>query len=119
MHAFVFDAYGTLFDVASVLAACATLTSQPATFAALWRSKQLEYAFLRSLMGHYTDFWRVTEEALRYTLKRHHLTGPPEHERRLMDAWLHLQPFPEVIETLQRLKRYPRLILSNGSPAML
>jgi 2-haloacid dehalogenase len=119
MRAFVFDAYGTLFDVASIVTTCSEVVSEPEAFAALWRAKQLEYSFLRSLMGRYKDFWQVTEGALRYAAKRHGLTVTPVQEKRLMEAWLYLQPFPEVRETLRRLKGYPRLILSNGSPAML
>lgn len=119
MRALVFDAYGTLFDVASVIAACGSVSPTPEPFAALWRAKQLEYAFLRTLMDQYQDFWRVTAAALQYTLKRQGLTATDEQKTRLMNAWLSLQPFPEVPETLQRLSHYPRLILSNGSPVML
>ena len=119
MKAFVFDVYGTLFDVTSVSETCRELTSEPEAFSALWRAKQLEYTFLRSLMGRYEDFWRVTEDALLYTLKRYGLTATAEQRKRLMESWLHLRPFPEVREALKSLQRYKRVILSNGSPVML
>lgn len=67
----------------------------------------------------YQDFWQVTADALRYTLKRQGVSATEAQKAHLMNAWLSLQPFPEVPETLQRLRHYPRLILSNGSPMML
>ncbi|HEY7489756.1 MAG TPA: HAD-IA family hydrolase, partial [Candidatus Tectomicrobia bacterium] len=70
-QAFVFDAYGTLFDVHSVVAALQGVTQDAAAVSAQWRAKQLEYTWLRSLMGRYVDFWTVTEEALRFALKRY------------------------------------------------
>src|SRR6266446_3344401 len=109
MRALVFDAYGTLFDVASIVSVCGTVTPTPEPFTALWRAKQLEYAFLRTIMHRYQDFWRITEDALHYTLKRHGVTVTAEQERLLLEAWLHLQPFPEVPDTLQRLQAFPRL----------
>src|SRR6266496_3321087 len=66
MRAIVFDAYGTLFNVAAVSQACAGIAADPTGFVALWRAKQLEYAFLRALMRRYADFWSVTRDALRY-----------------------------------------------------
>lgn len=119
MRALVFDAYGTLFDVASVVTACGAVTNEPEAFAALWRAKQLEYAFLRSLYGGYKDFWRITQDALRYACKRYNRVISGEQEQQLMTAWLSLQPFPEVKETLPQLKALPRLILSNGTSVML
>ncbi len=119
MKALVFDVYGTLFDVGSVMEVCRTIVPEPEALVAGWRAKQLDYAFWRSLMGRYVDFWQVTEEALRYTLKRHGLTIPEEERRHLLEAWLHLQPFPEVRAALTNLKQYKRVILSNGSPSML
>src|SRR5262249_58599555 len=91
----------------------------PATRAALWRQKQLEYTWLRALMGTYVDFWAVTEAALRHTLRRLGLTPPAAEVRRLMDAYLSLACFPEVPAALERLTGRPRAVLSNGSPAML
>ncbi len=119
MKALVFDVYGTLFDVGSVVGVCRAITPEPEAFVASWRAKQLDYAFWRSLMGRYVDFWQVTEEALRYTLKRHGLTISEEERRHLLEAWLHLEPFPEVRAALTNLKQYKRVILSNGSPSML
>ena len=117
--AIVFDAYGTLFDVRSVEAACARLTPHGEAFAALWRAKQLEYTWLRTLMGAYVPFEQVTAEALDYALRRYDL-APGEDERRdLLAAWLALEPFPDVPSALARLDDWPLAILSNGSPAML
>ena len=90
-----------------------------AAFVSSWRAKQLEYTFWRSLMGQYRDFWQITGEALRYTLKRYNLTTPEEEQKRLLEAWFNLQPYPEVRTALAKLKRYQRVILSNGSPVML
>ena len=69
-RAYVFDAYGTLFDVHSVIEAGRAVTTDPQALSTLWRQKQLEYTWLRSLMGRYEDFWVVTEQALRFALAR-------------------------------------------------
>jgi len=119
MKTLVFDVYGTLFDVGSLVEVCQALAPEPEAFVSSWRAKQLEYTFWRSLMGQYRDFWQVTTEALRYTLKRYNLTISQEGRRALLEAWLHLQPYPEVRAALTRLKHYQRVILSNGSPGML
>ena len=68
--AFVFDAYGTLFDVHSIVDTARAITPDPQALSLLWRQKQLEYTWLRSLMGRYEDFWAVTEHALRFALRR-------------------------------------------------
>ena len=70
LRGYVFDAYGTLFDVHSVVEAGRALTDDPLALSMLWRQKQLEYTWLRSLMGRYEDFWAVTEAALRHSVKR-------------------------------------------------
>jgi 2-haloacid dehalogenase len=115
-----FDLYGTVVDVAAVAEACKDIASDPAAFTAQWRAKQLEYTFLRSLMGKYQDFWRVSEQALAFALERFRVTASPEQQRHMMDAWLHPKPYPEVAAALPRLKeRYPLAVLSNGSPRML
>jgi 2-haloacid dehalogenase len=85
----------------------------------LWRAKQLEYTWLRSLMGRYEDFWQVTESALIFACRHLNLACPPDTRQKLMDAYLHLDPFPEVRPALQSLSRYKLAILSNGSPRML
>ena len=115
-----FDLYGTIVDVAAVAEACKDIASDPAAFTAQWRAKQLEYTFLRSLMGTYQDFWRVSEQALAFALDRFGVAASPEQERHMMDAWLRPKPYPEVAAALPRLKeRYPLAVLSNGSPRML
>jgi 2-haloacid dehalogenase len=119
IRGYVFDAYGTLFDVHSVIEAGRAVTADPATLSTLWRQKQLEYTWLRALMGTYVDFWAVTEAALRYTLRRLGLAPSAAEVRRLMDAYLSLACFPEVGAALERLAGRPRAVLSNGSPAML
>jgi 2-haloacid dehalogenase len=119
MKALVFDVYGTLFDVSSLVEVCRDLVPHPEAFVASWRAKQLDYTFWRSLIGRYADFWQVTEEALGYVLKRDGLSLSPGGRRRLLEAWLHLQPFPEVRTALANLKRWQRVVLSNGSPMML
>ncbi len=119
IRGFVFDAYGTLFDVHSVVEAGRPLTDDPVALSVLWRQKQLEYTWLRSLMGRYEDFWSVTEAALRYSVKRLGLRADEAALRRLMDAYLTLACFPDVPKALARLAGRPRAILSNGSPRML
>jgi 2-haloacid dehalogenase len=115
-----FDMYGTLVDVGAVAQACKEVAPDPMAFTAGWRAKQLEYTFLRSLMGKYQDFWRVSEHALEFTIRRFGLAVLPEQRRRLMEAWLHPTPYPEVAPVLSRLgQRYPLSVLSNGSPKML
>lgn len=122
MTTFVFDAYGTLFDVHSV--ASATEEAFPGhgdAITQVWRMKQLEYTWLRSLMGRYEDFWQVTRESLDYTLSTLGLEASPEQFATVLDAYLHLSPYPEAREALQALRRdgHRLAILSNGSQAML
>lgn len=119
IRGYVFDAYGTLFDVHSVVEAGRAVTADPAALSALWRQKQLEYTWLRSLMGRYEDFWAVTEAALRYAVRRLGITASPAQLASLMDAYLRLACFPEVRTALEGLGRVPRAILSNGAPRML
>ncbi|OLC15760.1 MAG: haloacid dehalogenase, type II [Candidatus Rokubacteria bacterium 13_1_40CM_69_27] len=119
IRGYVFDAYGTLFDVHSVIEAGRAITADPATLSATWRQKQLEYTWLRALMGRYEDFWAVTEAALRYAIRRLGLAATDAQVRRLMDAYLTLACFPEVTAALERLAPRPRAILSNGAPRML
>ena len=119
IRGFVFDAYGTLFDVHSVVDAGRAITTDPMALSLAWRSKQLEYTWLRALMGRYADFWTVTEDALRWAIARLGLAASEADVRRLMDAYLTLACFPEVPATLAALAGRPRAILSNGAPAML
>jgi 2-haloacid dehalogenase len=119
IRGYVFDAYGTLFDVHSVVEAGREITGDPAALSTTWRQKQLEYTWLRALMGTYADFWVVTEAALRYSISRLGLGATETQVRRLMDAYLSLACFPEVKAALGRLAGRPRALLSNGSPAML
>jgi 2-haloacid dehalogenase len=116
---YVFDAYGTLFDVHSVVEVSREISPDPMALSALWRQKQLEYTWLRSLMGRYEDFWSVTEAALRHAVRRLDLTVTAAQIDRLMAAYLRLACFPEVPRALARLAPRPRAILSNGSPRML
>ena len=118
-RAFVFDAYGTLFDVHSIVDAARAVTSDPQTLSRLWRQKQLEYTWLRSLMERYEDFWVVTGQALRYALRRLGITATEAQVDALMRAYLTLMPYPEVPAALRALAGRPLAILSNGSPLML
>jgi len=119
VRGFVFDAYGTLFDVHSIVSVGREVTADPQALSATWRQKQLEYTWLRALMGRYEDFWTVTEAALRYAIRRLALTASEAQIHRLMDAYLSLACFPEVKAALGALAPQPRAILSNGSPRML
>lgn len=117
----VFDAYGTLFDYGSASARCKdALGADWQGFSDLWRRKQLEYTWLRSLMGRHTDFWHVTGEALDYTLQLFKREDPALRAL-LMQQYLNLDAFPEVPAMLQQLKAkgIRAAILSNGSPTML
>jgi 2-haloacid dehalogenase len=118
--ALVFDAYGTLFDVHSITATAEALWPGKGTaLSQLWRTKQLEYTWQRSLMGRYEDFSHVTEAALHYACAALKLPYDDTKRERLMRRYLHLAPFPEVPEALSRLRGIRLAILSNGSPAML
>jgi 2-haloacid dehalogenase len=92
----VFDMYGTLVDVGAVAEACKEVAREPIAFNTQWRVKQLEYTFLRTLMGKYQDFWKVTEEALDFTIQHFGLQVSPEQRKLVMEAWLHPTPYPEV-----------------------
>ena len=118
----MFDAYGTLFDVHSVIALCDQLwPGKGAALSQLWRAKQLEYTWQRSLMRRYENFNSVTEAGLGYACAALGLQLDEERRRRLTDAYLALATFPEVGEALAALKamKLRLAILSNGSPAML
>ncbi len=118
----MFDAYGTLFDVHSVVALCEqSWPGKGAALSQLWRAKQLEYTWQRSLMGRYENFARITEASLRYACLALGLRVDDERRRSLMGAYLELSTFPEVRDVLAALKasKLKLAILSNGSPAML
>jgi 2-haloacid dehalogenase len=118
-QAFVFDAYGTLFDVHSVVNALRAVTPEAEAVSQQWRQKQLEYSWLRALMGRYVDFWMVTDEALRFALRRYGLHLHPDQRAAVLNAYLRLSPYPEVSAVLEQLSPRPCAILSNGSPSML
>jgi len=121
IKACVFDAYGTLFDVFSVADGVRKAVGDKAdTVTAMWRQKQLEYSWLRSLMGAHADFWQVTREALDFALSAAGNDDPALRDR-LLDLYLDLAPYPEVSSVLAALKKagLKRAILSNGAPAML
>ncbi len=121
IRACVFDAYGTLFDVAAAARTCsAELGEKSSALSTLWREKQLQYTWLRTLQGRHADFWQVTGEALDFALETLRLSGSGLRER-LLSLYLTLDAFPEVRDTLARLKQagMRTAILSNGSPHML
>ncbi len=119
--AVVFDAYGTLFDVASAARRNATkLGTDWAGFAATWRRKQLEYTWLRTLIGQHLDFWHITGESLDYAMAAHGITDLGLRAA-LMEQTLALDAYPDVKPALQRLRDAHKkaVILSNGTPSML
>jgi 2-haloacid dehalogenase len=121
VRACVFDAYGTLFDFASAAARCPDVPEERrAALTALWRDKQLQYSWLRTLENRYADFWQVTGDALDFALESLGLETPSLREH-LMDLYLGLEPFPEVPPVLGALRAagFRTAILSNGSPMML
>jgi 2-haloacid dehalogenase len=119
VRGFVFDAYGTLLDVRSVDDAARAITPDPEALTALWRQKQLEYTWLRSLMGRWEDFWTVTGDALRFAVRKLGIPATDAQLAKVLDAYLSLAPFPEATAALERLRGRPRAILSNGSRRML
>ncbi len=120
VRAIVFDAYGTLFDVHSVVRRGDELfPGKGVALSQLWRSKQLEYTWLRSLMGRYEDFEAITASALRFSCAALGLDWTPQASAALMEQYLHLAPYPEVPAALTALTGHKLGILSNGSPSML
>ncbi|MEK1924564.1 haloacid dehalogenase type II [Rhizobium giardinii] len=119
--AYVFDAYGTLFDVhAAVRKHAGEMGPDGQAFSDLWRAKQLEYSWIRTLMGAHADFWTLTEQALDHAFARFP-SADPKLKASLLDAYWHLDCYPEVPSVLKSLKsRGARIaILSNGTPQML
>ena len=119
--AYVFDAYGTLFDVHSAVSRHSAIVGEnPARVSEVWRNKQLEYTWTRSSMGKYKDFWTLTGEALDFALAATP-GSDPSCRQTLMDAYLSLDCYSEVPDVLKQLKElgHKTAILSNGSPDML
>lgn len=123
----VFDAYGTLFDVA---AAAREAASEPAfqslaeswpRLAAIWRDKQLSYTWLRAVADAHVDFWQVTQDALDYALEETDLAGNGPLRTRLLQLYMELSAYSEVKTVLEKLKAdgFATAILSNGTPEML
>lgn len=120
IKAFVFDAYGTLYDVQSV--ADVTDAAYPGYgdyITQVWRMKQLEYSWLRSMMGTYQDFWAVTLESLDYTLKTLGLAPSQALFDDIASAYNRLAPYADAQLALRKLSGHRLAILSNGSPGML
>ena len=121
VEAWVFDAYGTLFDFAAAAGGCADVLGDAVhALTALWREKQLQYTWLRAAQGQHADFWQVTGDALDFALETLAIEKPGLRHR-LMKLYLTLVAFPEVPDVLNRLRRAAlrTAILSNGSPTML
>ena len=121
IKACVFDAYGTLFDVHSAVGKHRERLGDNADrVSAVWRTKQLEYTWLRSLMGQHADFWQVTQDALDYAFDMHSLEDA-DLRKDLIEAYLKLDCYPEVPAALAELKNrgFEIAILSNGTPTML
>ncbi len=118
--AFIFDAYGTLFDVHSVLRRNhANLPGDLQALSHLWRRKQIEYTWFRALMERYEDFWHITEAALRSALHQLSIPATDQQMEQLMQAYLCPAAFADARSALESLKASPLAILSNGSPGML
>ena len=118
--AIVFDAYGTLFDVNSAAEKCKNkIGDNWELFANYWRTTQLEYTWLRSLMKRHKDFWQVTGDSLDKSMKAYKIDASMRSE--LLDLYKILSPFEEVPEVLKSLKEknYKLAILSNGTPSLL
>jgi len=120
IKAIVFDAYGTLFDVNSAAEKCkGKIGDKWEGFANFWRTTQLEYTWLRSLMKRHKDFWQVTEDSLDKSMKTFSIDSSMKNE--LLDLYKKLSPYSEVKGVLSSLKekKYKLAILSNGTPALL
>jgi 2-haloacid dehalogenase len=120
IKAIIFDAYGTLFDVNSAAEKCKDkIGDKWESFANYWRTTQLEYTWLRSLMNRHKDFWKVTEDSLDKSMKAFNIN--PSMRNELLDLYKVLSPFKEVPEVLKTLKekKFKLAILSNGTPALL
>ena len=120
IKAIVFDAYGTLFDVNSAAEKCKDkIGDKWEGFANYWRTTQLEYTWLRSLMKRHKDFWHVTEESLDKSMKAFKINNSMKNE--LLNLYKVLSPYPEVKEVLKSLKakEYKLSVLSNGTPSLL
>ncbi|EEE37983.1 haloacid dehalogenase, type II [Rhodobacteraceae bacterium KLH11] len=120
IEAFVFDAYGTLYDVQSVSQATnQEFPEHGELITQVWRLKQLEYTWLRSMMNSYRSFWEITEESLVYTLNSIGVQSDKAARDRLMDKYLHLDPHSDCISALNALSGKPLAILSNGNQEIL
>ena len=120
IKAIIFDAYGTLFDVNSAAEKCKDkIGDKWEGFANFWRTTQLEYTWLRSLMKRHKDFWQVTEDSLDKSMKAFNID--PSMKNELLNLYKVLSPFKEVPETLKKLKEknFKLAILSNGTPSLL
>lgn len=120
IKAFVFDAYGTLYDVQSVADVTdAAFPGYGELITQIWRMKQLEYSWLRSMMCDYQDFWAVTRQSLAYTLEILGLSPSESLFDDIAEAYNNLRPYPDAEEALSALAGFRLAILSNGSPDML
>ena len=120
IKAIIFDAYGTLFDVNSAAEKCKDkIGAKWEGFANFWRTTQLEYTWLRSLMGRYKNFWQITEDSLDKSMKTFNIDASMKNE--LLNLYKVLSPYKEVSETLKKLKvkNFKLAILSNGTPSLL
>ena len=120
VKAIIFDAYGTLFDVNSAAEKCkGKIGNKWENFANYWRTTQLEYTWLRSLMKRHKDFWQITEDSLDKSMKVFNIDNSMKNE--LLSLYKVLSTFPEVNEVLKKLKekKYKIAILSNGTPSLI
>lgn len=124
-RALCFDMYGTLCDTSSVTTRLGEVLDVPGVLVdavdRTWRQKQLQYAYQTSMMGTYEPFWSVTDRALSYALDQHDLDPDEDERERILDAYNHLDPYPDATDALARLRDAGRtcVVLSNGNPEML
>lgn len=120
IKAFVFDVYGTLFDVTAIQKECEDFyPGYGEKISQSWRSKQVEYFMLRQLMGNYKTLYEITHDALKYALQEQGIESNDQNEQKLLDAYLRLPLYSEVADVLEQLKEQKLVVFSNGSHDML
>lgn len=121
VNAIIFDVYGTLFDVSAVATALRAVSEHGDELSRLWRAKQLEYSFVRTLLGNYVDFDHITEQSLNYVLELHSIAADEAQRTSLLGAWRRLPLFSDVRPVLERFHGagIPLIILSNGAQQAL
>jgi 2-haloacid dehalogenase len=118
-RAVIFDVYGTLFDVSRIALSLHGQVPDPDALVNTWRAKQLEYAFVRAMTRSYRDFQGVTEDALDYAIEFHRLEASAPQRSSWLELWLNLRLFDDVVPLLDAISDRKRVVLSNGTEAMV